>query len=122
MITGEARVEWKRVVKLLIEAETISRLDRAALSIYCQAWARWNDAERKILETGGPVVKSPAGYPMQNPFCTIASQAAKQMHAMIRELGLSPSARKKNHFKKKNATKQPADLSDIFPMRSSSHA
>jgi hypothetical protein len=39
----------------------ISRLDRAALAGYCQAYARWVDAERKLQETPA-ILKMPSGY------------------------------------------------------------
>lgn len=91
-LSGEAVVEWERISPQLVKLGLLSQLDRAALAMYCSAWGRWIDAERK-LEEGGTVVKSPSGYPIQNPYLAVASGAAKQMFRMLAEFGLSPSAR-----------------------------
>jgi P27 family predicted phage terminase small subunit len=88
-LNAEAIAEWRRVTPLLANVGT---LDRTALALYCAAWARWTKAEAEIATTG-EVVKSPSGFPIQNPWRTVANQAYKQLHAMLREFGLSPTAR-----------------------------
>jgi P27 family predicted phage terminase small subunit len=93
-LNATARAEWGRVVKLLTDQGTISRLDRAALTLYAEAWARWRHAEQQIVQTGGEIVKSPSGYPQQNPWRTAANGAARQMAQMAKELGLTPRSRK----------------------------
>jgi phage terminase small subunit len=37
----EARKEWKRITPLLEGLGLIAKIDRAALSLYCQEWAWW---------------------------------------------------------------------------------
>lgn len=44
----EARKEWKRLAPELVRYGLISRLDRAALALYCQAWARKDWAEQQL--------------------------------------------------------------------------
>ena len=44
----EARKEWKRITPELERYGLISKLDRGALSLYCQAWARWVWAEEQL--------------------------------------------------------------------------
>src|SRR5687768_15051802 len=41
----EARREWKRVSAELEDAGLVAKIDRAALALYCQAWARmvWHE-------------------------------------------------------------------------------
>ena len=41
-------------------AGLLARADRAALAAYCQAWARWVEAEQKI-QSSGPVLKGQHG-------------------------------------------------------------
>lgn len=91
-LQGEARAEWKRVAKTLHQSGLLTQVDRAALAIYCQAWARWVKAEAQVARHG-EVVKSAAGNVMQNPYLSIANRAMKQMREMARELGMTPSAR-----------------------------
>lgn len=92
-LKGEARKEWRRVVRQLLDLGTLSPLDRSTLAAHCLAWARLVEAERMIAETGGEVIRGPSGAPMQNPWRTVANQAAKQLHERTAELGLSPAAR-----------------------------
>ena len=91
-LQGEARAEWKRVAKTLHQSGLLTQVDRAALAIYCQAWARWIKAEAQVARHG-EVVKSAAGNVMQNPYLSIANRAMKQVQSMARELGMTPSAR-----------------------------
>lgn len=91
-LTGEAKAEWRRVARVLHESGLLTQVDRAALAIYCQAWARWVKAEAQVARHG-EVVKSAAGNVMQNPYLSIANRAMKQMQSMARELGMTPSAR-----------------------------
>jgi P27 family predicted phage terminase small subunit len=91
-IRGEARREWRRMAALLFDLGLIAKLDRSTLAVHCAAWAQWVDAQAKIAEQG-PIVKSPNGYPVPNPYISIANQAAKQMQSLLSEFGLSPVAR-----------------------------
>lgn len=88
-----ARAEWKRISKELAGVGLLAAVDRAALAAYCQCWSRWCDAEEKIREVG-TVVKSPkSGYPIQNPYVSIANTALDQMRKFLIEFGLTPASR-----------------------------
>lgn len=53
-LKGEARKEWRRVVKEFeAHAGYCKGVDRAALAVYCQHYARWIEAER-MLEDAPP--------------------------------------------------------------------
>jgi P27 family predicted phage terminase small subunit len=91
-LSGAAAEEWDRITSLLARLGLVQEVDRAALAIYCQAWARWLEAEA-ALRRDGCVIESPNGYPIQSPWLAIAAQAVKQMHAAVAEFGLSPVAR-----------------------------
>lgn len=92
ILTGQALAEWKRITVELEKLGILTNLDLAALAAYCQAWARWLDAESKLAKTG-PVVKAPSGYPMLNPWLSIANKAIQQVQRLAGEFGLTPSAR-----------------------------
>lgn len=91
-LIGEARSEWNRTGKRLLRSGLISDLDTAAFAAYCQAWARWVEAEDKLRATGA-VIKAPSGYPIQNPYLAIANKAIEQMKSFLTEFGMTPSSR-----------------------------
>lgn len=87
-----AKAEWKRLARELYDLRILSRLDRAALAGYCQAYGRWVEAERKLQDT--PVIlKLPSGYLQQNPWLTIAIKQQELMQRFAAELGLTPASR-----------------------------
>lgn len=99
-----AKAEWKRVVHQLFVLGVISRLDRAALAAYCQAYARWVEAERKLLET--PVIlKMPSGYIQQNPWLIIATKHMELMQKFAAELGMTPSSRSRVETIRRSSSK-----------------
>jgi len=91
-IVGEALAEWKRITPQLVALGILTDIDRAALAAYCQLWARWVEAE-KSLSTTGTILKSPSGYPIQNPFLGVANTAIEGMRKFLGEFGMTPSSR-----------------------------
>lgn len=95
-LSDEAKREWHRVARDLANLGLLSRIDRAALANYCQAWGRWVEAE-EALRKYGVMVKSPNGFPMQSPYLAVANKAMEQIRAMLTEFGMSPSSRTRVH-------------------------
>jgi P27 family predicted phage terminase small subunit len=93
-LAGEARKEWYRMGRRLLSYGLMSELDRGGLAIYCQAWARWVEAEGQLAKFG-TVVVPPSGFPVQSPYLAIANKAMEQMTRILVEFGMSPSARSK---------------------------
>lgn len=91
-LQGEARKEWGRLGRKLVECGLFADIDIGALAIYCQAWSRWVEAEAKLAEFG-IVVKSPSGYLQQSPYLSIANKAMEQMTRLLVEFGMSPASR-----------------------------
>lgn len=97
-----ARKEWKRVAAELHSLGLLTRIDRAALAGYCQAWERWVAASEQ-LQKFGAVIKTPTGYPIQNPYLAIANTALDQVRKFAVEFGMTPSSRSRvKTGKKKN--------------------
>ena len=92
----EAKREWRRLAPQLARMGLLTRIDRAALALFCQAWARWVEAE-EALKRYGVMVKSPNGFPMQSPYLAVANKAMEQMRALLAEFGMSPSSRTRVH-------------------------
>ena len=64
----------------------------AAFAGYCQAYARWKEAEEFITQHGA-IVKTPSGYWQQVPQVSIAQTYLKIMNKFCEQFGLTPSAR-----------------------------
>src|SRR5262249_2761807 len=47
-----AKKEWRRIVPILSEMKVLTQIDGTALGMYCQAHARWVEANAKIEEYG----------------------------------------------------------------------
>ena len=91
-LSAEGKREWKRIVPELASLGLLTLVDRAALALYCQAWARWVDAEKKLEEFGN-LVKTPSGFAQQSPYLAIANKAMEQMGKFLAEFGMSPASR-----------------------------
>jgi len=91
-LQGEARKEWFRIGHQLVSYGLMTEVDKAALAAYCQAWARWVEAEEQVGKFG-TVIKSPNGFPVQSPYLPIANRAMEQMMRLLVEFGMSPSSR-----------------------------
>lgn len=87
-----ARREWKRIVPELEVLGLLTKIDRAALAQYCQAWGRWSDAEKTVKEKG-VLYKTQNGNVIQSPMLAVANRAYDQLRLMLAEFGMTPSAR-----------------------------
>jgi P27 family predicted phage terminase small subunit len=88
----EAKKEWKRTAKQLEELGILTEVDMAAFAGYCQAYARWREAE-EFISKHGTIVKTPSGYWQQVPQVSIAQTYLKIMNRFCEQFGLTPSAR-----------------------------
>ena len=113
-IWPEAKKEWRRIAHELQRYGLISRLDRAALVLYVQAWAKmvWAEkalsramalAEEKRLaaeEAGedyaggdGIMVKTPNGNLTYSHHWVVGRRASEDVNRYLALFGLSPSSR-----------------------------
>lgn len=112
----EARKEWKRITVELERYGLISKLDRATLALYCQAWARWVWAEEQLARsqtlaadkraevegrgevyTGGDglTLPTPNGHLTYSPHWVMSNKAAEQVYRFREAFGLGPDVRSK---------------------------
>lgn len=91
-LEDEAKKEWKRMAKQLEQLGILTEIDMAAFAGYCQAYARWKEAEEFITQHG-TIVKTPSGYWQQVPQVSIAQTYLKIMNRFCEQFGLTPSAR-----------------------------
>ena len=99
-LCAEAKVEWRRVAKVLRAIGVLTTLDRAALAVYCQAYGRWVRAELALEKmaandatTQALLVRTKSGNLIQNPLVGIANKAMKDVLTSASELGMTPSIR-----------------------------
>ena len=89
-----AKKEWRRISKRLLTLGLLTHIDRAVLAMYCQAWARWVEAEEKVAEMPGKdIVKTKGGNIIQNPYLAIANRAQDHLLKCAAEFGMTPSSR-----------------------------
>ena len=74
----EAKKEWKRLAPSLEAMGVLTQVDLTAFAGYCQAYARWREAE-EFLSQHGSIFKTPSGYVQQVPQVSIAQQNLKIM-------------------------------------------
>ena len=100
-LSREARAEWRRITPEMHRMGILALIDRAVLTLYCKAWARWVELDRTLdeegtvlteklydkegLEIGERKVKHPA-WQQWKEAATIVANLAK-------ECGTSPNAR-----------------------------
>ena len=92
-----ARAEWRRLSVELHRLGLLTMLDLGQFGAYCQAYARWRRAERRLAarlrHRDGELVTTKSGYGQIHPLITLAKQAIDTMTRLAAEFGLSPSAR-----------------------------
>ncbi len=110
----EAKKEWKRVTPELERYGLIALIDRAALALYCQAWAEmvYHDeqlqrahqaamrkqeeaAERGRVYSGGDgyTITTPNGHLGYSPHWVMKNKAAEQVHRFQETFGIGPANR-----------------------------
>ncbi|RFB73832.1 MULTISPECIES: phage terminase small subunit P27 family [unclassified Herbaspirillum] len=104
-LNKEARKEWKRITVELEKLGLISRLDRAALALYCQSWGRLVEletafarrqemlAEKSEDPTAAYIDVAPSGYRAHAVEINIIRSLQDEVHKFLQSFGLSPSSR-----------------------------
>ena len=88
----EAKKEWKRLAKKMEMMGILTEVDMAAFAGYCQAYARWKEAEEFITQHG-TIVKTPSGYWQQVPQVSIAQAYLKVIDRFAEQFGLTAASR-----------------------------
>lgn len=83
---------WPKLAAMMARAKIATEADEVVLGMYATAFAEWCEAQAAIAKTG-VIVKSPSGYPIQNPWVAISNKAFERLHKCGVELGLTPAAR-----------------------------
>lgn len=87
-----ARDEWRRVVPQLLHDGVLSKDNRAALTVYCEAWDEFHLAKRR-LRKDGYFVPGSLGSLVAHPAIQLLNHASARILRFAQEFGLTPSAR-----------------------------
>ncbi len=117
----EAKLEWRRVAKLLHAIGVLTTLDRAAFAVYCQAYGRWVRAERaleamavKEPATQALLMKTKSGNLIQNPLVGTANKAMDVLLKAATELGMTPSVRSRIETPNSGSQKNKHPAAEFF--------
>ena len=91
-LEDEAKAEWERMSAVLENMGMLTDMDMVAFAGYCQAYARWREAE-EFLSQHGSIVRTPNGYLQQVPQVSIAQTNLKIVLKFCEQFGLTPSSR-----------------------------
>ena len=92
----EARDKWNQLAPTLQRNGLLTECDLDTLTLYCQTWVRYLEAEDK-LQTEGSTTTAASGYTQVSAWVTIAKNARSDLLMFGDRLGLSPSARGRIH-------------------------
>jgi len=101
----EAKKEWKRLAPTLEAMGVLTMADLTEFIGYCQAFARWKEAEDFITQHGS-IFKTPSGYIQQVPQVSIAQQNLKIVQSFCADFGLNPATRSRLQISLPTDTKE----------------
>lgn len=95
-----AKAEWKRLAKEITLLGTLTNVDRAAFTAYCQCWSTYVQAQTAIDKRakdpktlGGLVMVTAAGNMIQDPLVGIRNTALRDLMRYASEFGFTPASR-----------------------------
>lgn len=88
----EAKKEWKRLAPILMDMGLLTAADAVPFAGYCQAYARWREAQDEITRHGS-IYKDSEGRIRPNPYIAIANQQMREIKSFAADFGLTPSNR-----------------------------
>ena len=109
----EAKKEWRRLSKQMEQIGILTEVDMASFAGYCQAYARWKEAEEFITQHG-TIVKTPSGYWQTVPQVSIAQTYLKIMNRFCEQFGLTPASRSRIVASTENTGGSRDEMEDIL--------
>ena len=100
-ISDGAKLVWRSAAPQLRDMGVLTQVDRDALAAYCQAYARWREAEEFIAKHGSvyPLRDEQGRVKYMQPFpqVAIARHLLLAVRTFQQEFGMTPSARSRIH-------------------------
>ena len=104
-LSEDALIEWGRITVQLSKLNLLTEVDRAALSLYCQAWGRIVKYEKVVAEKGELYITKKNKNVQLSPAMWVINKAYEQVYKFLSEFGMSPAARAKVTSNKKEGAK-----------------
>ncbi len=92
-LSGEARKEWKRIAPVLRDAGLLTKIDRTALTLYCEAHELYLKAKEHVDAEDLVDFVGEQAYPTASPYISIMNKQADRMRQLLIEFGMTPSSR-----------------------------
>jgi len=100
-LSKKAKEEWKRTAPILERIGLLTEADRTTFILYCQTYAKWEEAEQFLKEKGTTYAypkkdkdgNTIAVYIAPYPQVAIARQCADQLIKLSAMFGFDPSSR-----------------------------
>lgn len=97
-LDAEAKAEWSRQIEQLLAIGCITKLDRAALTLWCAAWSEYKFASEIVTRTplvpqrnaSGEIIP---GTVEAHPAARIRDRAADRLLKVAAQFGFTPAAR-----------------------------
>lgn len=83
---------WCEYAPKLVRLGCLTNVDLPVFALACEKWAVIQEAETQIKLTG-TIVRSPTGYPIQNPWVAIRNRAVEDYCKIVVHFGMTPVAR-----------------------------
>lgn len=114
-LNKDAQAEWKRIVPLLVTIGSIAKVDRTVLALYCQAYARWKQAEEYLDDTAPDLLGTNRhGEDVLHPLARNRFKCWEQCKAALDKLGLSPADRARIDLPLLNAVDNKDPIEDLL--------
>tara|TARA_Y100000401_G_scaffold117519_1_gene126835 strand:- start:23633 stop:24115 length:483 start_codon:yes stop_codon:yes gene_type:complete len=92
-----AQAAWQYLVEQTEQMRVLTMADGYALEMLARCWSRWQEAEDSLTKHGNvfPIRNEDGSlkYLQQSPYVSIARNLGDQVLKLLREFGLTPSAR-----------------------------
>ena len=91
-LVPEAKKKWEKTIKSLEDSGVLTGVDGYALAIYCDTWAHWKAATRR-LHQDGYTIEGVKGGDVKHPVAQVVKDCAALCLRFQNEFGMTPSSR-----------------------------
>lgn len=84
--------EWNRIVPQLIDYNLFTEFDKTMIFNFCNEYGKYIEYEI-ILKQQGRVLKTKTGYPMPNPYDSMAQRSLQNAMKIADKFGFTPASR-----------------------------